>query len=124
VDPLVFPFRCALGITGASADLAELAPAFGTAHLFIDGQRECPDMAMECVHRDDLNGATIGTISSYAFDGFCYGFAYGACMPCQPWNRQRDDAFAYWATQCNERIATCEGECVPRSVCSDVLGCR
>ena len=113
-----------LGLLEEPTDLAALAPAFGSAHLFIDGLRDCPDLDMECVNGDDLNGATVGIIPNYAHDGFCYGFAYGACMPCEPWNRWRNDAFAYWSTQCNERIAACEGNCVPRSVCSDVIGCR
>ena len=112
-----------LGLVEEPTDLAALAPAFGSAHLFIDGLRDCPDLDMECVHRDDPDGATAGIIASSAHDGFCYGFAYGACMPCQPWNRWREEAFAYWAAQCNERISACDGDCVPRSVCSDVIGC-
>ena len=113
-----------LGLADFSTELADLAPAFGSSHLFIDGQRDCPGMDLACVYRDDLDGATVGTIPSDAHEGFCYGYAYGACMPCQPWNRWRDDAFAYWSAQCNERVSACAGDCVPRSVCSDVIGCR
>jgi hypothetical protein len=110
-----------LGFTEAPTDLAMLAPIFGNAQLFID---DCADMPMECVNRSNVDGPAIATIDNKEHDGFCYSFAYGACLPCQPWYRQRIDAFTYWTNQCNSRFSDCHGECVPRSVCSDVIGCR
>lgn len=110
-----------VGFTEAPTDLALLVPTFGNAQLFID---DCADMPMECVDRSNVDGPAIATIDNKEHDGFCYSFAYGACLPCQPWYRQRVDAFTYWTNQCNSRFSDCHGTCVPRSVCSDVIGCR
>ncbi len=110
-----------LGFTEAPTDLSALAPVFGNAQLFID---DCPDMPMDCVNRSNTNGPAVATIDNAEHDGFCYSFLYGACLPCQPWYRWRVDAFTYWTNQCNSRFSDCHGQCVPRSVCSDVIGCR
>lgn len=109
-----------LGFTEAPTDLASLVPSFNSAQLFID---DCPDMPMDCVDRSDTNGPTVATIDNQEHHGFCYSYLYGACLPCQPWYRWRVDAFTYWTNQCNSRFNDCHGQCVPRSVCSDVIGC-
>jgi hypothetical protein len=110
-----------VGFTEAPTDLAALAPSFTAAQLFID---DCPDMPMDCVNRSNPSGPAVATIDNTEHDGFCYSFFYGACLPCQPWYRWRVDAFTYWTNQCNGRFSDCHGQCVPRSVCSDVIGCR
>jgi hypothetical protein len=88
-----------LGFSAAPADLATLAPSFGTAHLFID---DCATMDMVCFN---LAGErhTIGVIPSSDYGGVCYVAGANACLPCTPSFSTYDEANTFWSEQCTIR---------------------
>jgi hypothetical protein len=100
------------GFAEAPADLAQVAPSFGAAHLFID---DCPGGAISCHIGAQWEGPVIqyiGGIDSAEFGGFCYSADADRCLPCSPWNPTLWEAEAYWEGQCNARYPACNGECV------------
>jgi hypothetical protein len=97
----------------APTDLATFVPSFGAAQLFID---DCPDMTMTCYTMDGQTPVRQGTIDNGEHDGFCYSWGRAGCYPCQPWDP--NNAYAYWAAQCNQRFDGCAGECGVSKVCS------
>jgi hypothetical protein len=110
-----------LGFTEAPTDLATLAPSFGAAQLFID---DCPDGVLICYHpsvswdewRKDPRlrapSEIVGRISNSDHDGFCYSWYWGGCLPCQPWYSDGNDAFYWWAAECQRRFPDkCQNVC-------------
>jgi hypothetical protein len=93
----------------SDADLAEVLPEFGAAHLFID---DCADSSVYC---DDVNGQNVGTIYQ---GGYCYSWSSATCLPCQPWNSTPASAGAYWDAQCNAVFPACGGQCAAWNVCA------
>jgi hypothetical protein len=91
-----------MSFTEAPSDLSQLAAAFGTAHLFIDG---CPDAPVTCFYIPSNQGI-------YTFNGlpFCYWTWYG-CTPCAGNGVSHADIQAYWNQHCNDVVADCKGEC-------------
>jgi hypothetical protein len=104
------------GFTPATVDLAEIAPEFGTAHLFID---DCPDMDMFCFS-DYLPGTD--TIPNASHDGFCYSYANWSCYPCQPWIDDPVALARHWDKQCNELFSWCDDKCRVAYPCSRGYG--
>lgn len=100
-----------LGFTAAPADLAALAPSFGAAHLFID---DCRDGDILC--QSDVTSRIVGTIPGSEFDNYCYSWGAWQCLPCLPWISSRYSAYEYWGQVCNERFATCDGQCEAQNV--------
>ncbi len=117
-----------LDFVEAPIDLSALAPSFGSAHLFID---DCDLEVMfcvpkECTHNDprrqetrsDPACASFGVIPALEYDGYCYSWANGTCLPCSPWFGTCDDTFDYFTNFCNERYPDCAGNCKPLKVTS------
>lgn len=102
-----------VGLTEQPADLAQLHPSFGAAHLFID---DCPDSDMNCI--DYSVGEVRGTIPNSDHNGYCYGWDQGACLPCKPWLDGFDNAIPYWNGQCNDRYSDCNGGCTAFPICT------
>jgi len=93
----------------STADLAEMLPRFGAAHLFID---DCPDAEIWC-SRDGVN------VGSFGVRGHCYSWSEIACLPCDPWWEYVRDAMWYWPQYCDNAFPhECNGNCVPHGVCS------
>lgn len=93
----------------SDANLAEVLPEFGAAHLFID---DCPDAEIWC-SRDGVN------VGSFGVRGHCYSAWEIACLPCDPWWEYVRDAMWYWPQYCNNAFPReCNGNCVPKGVCS------
>lgn len=99
----------------APADLAALAPSFGSAQLFID---DCPDATMRC--RDRNSGDVVGEIPNEDHDGYCYSYFNVACLPCAPaWDYQGNENQAYWGGQCAARFEACANDaCYLTNFCS------
>ncbi len=110
-----------LGLSAAPADLATVAPSFGSAHLFID---DCPSGGIGCI--DNHNGNT-NYFDPGGPENFCY--AWGQCMPCTPYSHSQPSNCAtwdYWKTQCNQTSSVCaSGDCKPYwgGGISGFLGC-
>ncbi len=93
----------------SDADLAEVLPEFGAAHLFID---DCADAEIWC-SRDGVK------VASFGVRGHCYSWSEVACLPCDPWWEYVRDAMWYWPQYCNNTFPNeCNGNCVPKGVCS------
>lgn len=94
----------ALGFQAAPADLAALAPEFGTAHLLID---DCSDRAIDCCTDVSCgeDGCTCGNqVAAIGPVGFCWKVGDFCCEPCA------GSADAY-TQQCNADYSGCGGEC-------------
>jgi hypothetical protein len=92
-----------LGFAEAPTDLAQLAPAFGAAHLFID---DCPNDIIRCTRLDNLTTPVV-------FDNQPFCWNYSVCMPCEPGGNVKGDrcqTYQYWNQQCNAK-RTCGGDC-------------
>jgi hypothetical protein len=98
----------------SDADLAQVLPEFGAAHLFID---DCPDAEVWC----GLDGVNVG---SFGVMGHCYSWPQATCLPCSPWDDDRASARTYWANQCNATFSACGGQCEAWNVCTGGLGCN
>jgi hypothetical protein len=98
----------------ADADLAEVLPAFGAAHLFID---DCPDALIWC---EDQDGNNLGNATSYT--GHCYSWGAATCLPCSPWYTEPAQARSYWDSQCNA-ILPCGAGCAANNVCTGGVAC-
>ena len=98
----------------SDADLAEVLPEFGAAHLFID---DCADRSVYC----EVNGQNVGTVYQ---GGYCYSWGGATCLPCHPWNDTPANAGAYWDGQCNAVFPACGGQCSAWDVCNTGLGCN
>jgi hypothetical protein len=93
----------------SDADLAEVLPEFGAAHLFID---DCPDGEVWC-SRDGVNVGSFGVL------GHCYSWSDVTCLPCDPWWESVRDAVWYWPQYCNSTFPyQCNGNCVAVGVCN------
>ncbi len=98
-----------IGFSVAPSDLAAIAPAFGAAHLFIDG---CPDGVITCQSRS----GPAGDFASNVFGGFCFSSTDQWCLPCTPWHPNTTDAFGFWEQLCNAEFPKCDGACEPFGV--------
>ena len=91
----------------APTDLAALAPAFGSAQLFID---DCASGDIWCKSNDGgiYPGATYGRA---AYDAeMCWN--YSLCQPCEPYGHTYPDycaGYTYWKNQCNAKFDSCGG---------------
>ena len=101
----------------APTDLATLAPAFGSAQLFID---DCPDGNIVC-WRDETN---VGYITNEEHNGYCYSPGAWGCLPCTPWFTEYNPLVSYWARRCNQKFSNCAGECTPRQLCTAGWNCE
>jgi hypothetical protein len=90
-----------LGFAEAPTDLARLAPAFGAAHLFIDGYYDCSDWNY-CY----TVGQEIGPIPGGPV-GTCWSWSNWQCKPSNP-NCNDDTDYAYL---CDKTYAACDGGC-------------
>jgi hypothetical protein len=108
--------RLDVGFDEAPADLAQLAPRFGAAHLFID---DCPDGDITC----EANGLQHGRISNDEHCGYCYNWGAGNCYPCCPNKDSYEESVVYWTNVCNQRFAGCGGKCFARHVCGGGFLC-
>lgn len=103
-----------VGFEKTTTDLASLASAFGSAHLFIDGLIDCPNVDMQC-YAPGTSPTTGGPVGSMGIDvsgGFCQQLDF-ACYAC---NNQNP---GYWADQCNQRFPdACKGGCNIWNFCS------
>jgi hypothetical protein len=97
------------------ANLAELLPEFGAAHLFID---DCPDGEVWCSRDDGTN------VGSFGILGHCYSWPYATCLPCSPWYDQVPNAVAYWSDLCEQQFPACGGQCGAVNVCVGGLHCN
>lgn len=97
------------GLREEPADLSTVAASFGSAHLFID---DCKDEQVACVETGSGNRHFLENLY-----GFCY--AYGQCMPCDPYGHDQPSAcatFDYWKTVCAQPLhayACPSGNCYP-----------
>jgi hypothetical protein len=103
-----------LSFIETDADLAELLPTFGAAHLFID---DCSDAEVWC-SRDGNNVGSFGVL------GHCYSWESATCVPCSPWYSSNTQAVTYWSDQCNAQFSACGGDCGAVNVCVDGLHCN
>jgi hypothetical protein len=98
-----------LGFTADPTDLAEVAPSFGTTHLFID---DCPDLTW-CIGpggtRDNL-GPIPNPPSNRV--GQCYqANPFDPNFGCLPQNCGGGQSLDYWKGQCNSAYAGCQNQC-------------
>jgi hypothetical protein len=105
----------AMGFSEQPADLAQLHPQFGAAHLFID---DCPDQWFDCCIPGDPNCGPgshwyVGTLGPV---GSCWSWGDLCCYPCL--NQSQD----FWAGQCNQNFGGCinGGGCqaIPNTGCT------
>jgi hypothetical protein len=93
----------AFGLREEPADLATLAPAFGTAHLLID---DCPtDLTVTCHPGGNRINQPVGS-----FTGVDSCWNYAVCLPCEPYGHVQPDRCStqdYWTDKCNERFEHC-----------------
>jgi hypothetical protein len=90
----------------------ETPSTFGTAHLFIDGLKDCPGATLQCFApgTNHATGSPVGTID---IPNYCAADGNsGACFPCD------SQSPAYWRDQCNQRFAACNGGCTEWNFCS------
>ncbi|HEY7031446.1 MAG TPA: hypothetical protein VH482_08980 [Thermomicrobiales bacterium] len=96
-----------LGFSEAPTDLAQVAPSFGPAHLFIDDCRD--DYVMCWVPGHPVLGK-IGAM------GFCWHWENLSCYPCEPYYHDpipgNNALHNYWAGKCNAAFAECNGGCL------------
>lgn len=102
------------GFSESDANLAEMLPQFGAAHLLID---DCSDQIVWC----SANGQNVGNIYG---GGHCYSWGAATCLPCHPWYSEPATARTYWDNQCNATFAACGGACGSWNVCTSGLGCN
>jgi hypothetical protein len=99
-----------LGVTFQEAPKgpAEVHPRFGAASLFID---DCSDRTINCCadwtkNQDDgeidCNCPYVGDLGTH---GFCWHVGDFCCEPCA------NGGWGYWADQCNQTFAACNGNC-------------
>ena len=107
-----------LGLARDPADLATIAPTFGTANLFID---DCADGVVTCTSADTNypcpgnlyygDQPICGTLGPM---GYCYNWAQPGCWPCDPYDHLNPPAiklYEYWANQCAANFPVCiDGE--------------
>jgi hypothetical protein len=87
------------------ADLAELLPEFGAAHLFIDS---CPPKTYAYCHpNNDPNAVWVYRIDTGL--GCCGGGKATGCGPCS--------SGANWTDDCNATVTVCAGNCVATTMC-------
>jgi hypothetical protein len=97
----------------SDADLAEVLPEFGAAHLFID---DCVTGRVWCAKASD--GADLGTVYE---GGHCYAWRSATCLPCRPWYDTADYAVLYWDSICATQFAYVDskahGVCTSGALC-------
>jgi hypothetical protein len=96
----------------SDADLAELLPQFGAAHLFID---DCITGRVWCAK----DGLDVGTVYEA---GHCYAWQSATCLPCRPWYDTANDAVLYWESICNS-LFYCS-DCKAHGVCTSGIQCE
>jgi hypothetical protein len=109
----------ALGLQDAPADLASLAPTFGTAHLLID---DCADGPVGCYA--DEGGGFGERVGTFDGQGMCYN--YLVCIPCEPYGHTQPDrcsTLGYWAGKCAQSYSDCGNGCHAFYDNADLLGC-
>lgn len=101
------------GVTFAEQpkDLAEITPAFGAAHLFID------DCAPQTIYCATATGPIVGQFTPQSF---CYRPDDHGCFPCNA--DTADEAYGFWGFLCNDRIEACGGRCLALFGGVDVAG--
>jgi hypothetical protein len=95
----------------SDADLAEVLPEFGAAHLFIDSTVGCGIATLSCW----LDGDYIGDIGTL---GVCsYNFATDTCDPSTFSETAFQSNLASYTSQCNARYGTCGDNCEAMHLC-------
>lgn len=99
-----------MGFHEAPTDLAALAPAFGSAQLFID---DCSDS--DIYGRVPNNrGKRVTTGIHTTPRGMCWN--YSLCQPCYPYGHECPHycaGYYYWKATCNADFQRCNGTCSP-----------
>jgi hypothetical protein len=110
-------YEQALGMsfTEQPADLAQLHPQFGAAHLFID---DCADYGVSCCsqynnYTEECENPYVGSFPSM---GYCYSSEYWHCFPCEPYGHDIPEGkvnpiYGYWSNKCNATYGACNGIC-------------
>jgi hypothetical protein len=110
-------YEQALGMkfTEQPADLAQLHPSFGAAHLFID---DCSNYGVSCCSQ--WNNFTLECenpyVGNYPSMGYCYDWWSAHCLPSVPYcHNGGSDAenltVEYWNNKCNNDYSACNGIC-------------
>jgi hypothetical protein len=107
------------GFSETDADLAELLPEFGAAHLFID---DCADADIWC-ESFNYDTAQKTTHGYYGYGvGHCYSWGEATCIVCgYPNQQQARAAFNDW---CNANIPSCNGQCQAGGICTSGGECN
>ncbi len=103
------------GVTFAEQpqDLAEITPAFNTAHLFID---DCADRAIYCMVWANQGRSDAPPMNGWGPQGFCYSWGDWGCYPCDANGQAQsaESADAFWKQKCTDTFEECaDGGCVP-----------
>jgi hypothetical protein len=104
------------GFAETDANLAELLPEFGTAHLFIDTLGSCSDEEIRCRYE----GTDVGGLG---YTAHCYSWPGATCLPCSPWIDGATAALIHWEGVCNSTFPACGNDCGARGVCVDGFRC-
>jgi hypothetical protein len=102
----------------SDADLAEVLPEFGAAHLFID---DCANSDVWCETYNYETGQKT-THGYWGYDvGHCYSWEAATCLVCGHVNPQQARAtFDAW---CNATFPSCTGQCRTGGVCTSGITC-
>jgi hypothetical protein len=94
------------GFSEAPANLAEIEPSFGAAHLFID---DCPtDGIVTCTANPTKIARDKRVLGSFKGVDMCWNF--GVCMPCEPYGHvqpSRCETEKYWINKCKTTFPEC-----------------
>jgi hypothetical protein len=97
----------------SDADLAQVLPEFGAAHLFID---DCVTGRVWCARASD--GLDVGTVYE---GGHCYAWRSATCLPCRPWYDTAYYAVEDWDSICATQFAYVDsrahGVCTSGALC-------
>jgi len=104
-------FERSNGFAETDADLAELLPQFGAAHLFIDSTVGCGIAAVSCWFGSEYIGDvdTLGVCS--------YDFATDTCNPSTISELSFEQQLGSYTSQCNARFAGCNDSCTALHTC-------
>jgi hypothetical protein len=107
-------FERSNGFAETDADLAELLPEFGAAHLFIDDcASACPPGVVVC----QRGGTTVGSLPHVS--GICCGsVADDSCKVSTMWTLSFSSQQVVSNFQCNARFTECNGNCIAAPYCA------